>query len=321
MTYCLAMRLDDGLVVMSDTRTNAGVDNIGSYRTLHVLAPAADRVFVLQSAGNLGTTQEVLDRIHVDIEKPGDHESLLTVSRMFEPALYIGRLGQEVNQRHRNDLNMVGADGTATFILGGQIAGFPADILLVYPEGNYIRASDDRPFLQIGEAKFGKFPLEMAVEADAGLVTASKIAIGSMKSTARANLAVGPPYDLAAYAADSVIEVVEVVHAGRVLDDLEHVSLLQSLRFSQNLGIGQNSEFLQRQGLGTSQVPGQGRSGGCREGRPARSPLSLARRPALPRRRNLDDDVADLLAGLDISVGLDDLVQRVAPVDDWLEGP
>ena len=88
MTYCLAMRLDEGLVFMSDTRTNAGVDNIGTYRKLHVLTPAADRVFVLQSAGNLATTQEVLDRIQVDIDTPGDHESLRLAARFREPALH-----------------------------------------------------------------------------------------------------------------------------------------------------------------------------------------------------------------------------------------
>src|SRR6478736_2005196 len=196
MTYCLALRLDDGLVFMSDTRTNAGVDNIGTYRKLHVLVSAPDRVFVLQSAGNLATTQEVLDRIQVDIDTPGDHESLLSVTRIFEAALYIGRLGREVNLRHRDALNSVGADGTATFILGGQITGYSPDILLIYPEGNYIRASDDRPFLQIGESKYGKFLLAMAVETHVDLSQATKIALGSMMSTTRANLSVGPPYDL-----------------------------------------------------------------------------------------------------------------------------
>ena len=222
MTYCLAMRLDEGLVFMSDTRTNAGVDNIGTYRKLHVLSVAPDRIFVLQSAGNLATTQEVLDRIQVDIDTVGDHESLLTVNRMFEAALYVGRLGREVSQRHRDALASVGADGTATFILGGQIAGEAADILLVYPEGNYIRASDDRPFLQIGESKYGKFLLEMAVEAEAGIVTATKIAIGSMMSTARANLAVGPPYDLAICAADSFdVEAFRIMPDSAVLRGLQ----------------------------------------------------------------------------------------------------
>lgn len=199
MTYCLAMRLDDGLVFMSDTRTNAGIDNISSYRKLHILRPAPDRVFVLQSAGNLATTQEVLDRIQQDLDSPGDHVSLATVGKLFEAALYVGRLGREVSARHFQALSAVGADGTATFILGGQITGGPADILLIYPEGNYIRASDERPFLQIGESKYGKFMLEIAVEAEAGLIAATKIALGSMMSTARANLSVGPPYDLAVY--------------------------------------------------------------------------------------------------------------------------
>jgi putative proteasome-type protease len=100
MTYCLAMRLDEGLVFMSDTRTNAGIDNISSYRKLHVLQPAPDRVFVLQSAGNLATTQEVLDRIQQDLETPGDHENLATVTRMFQAALYIGRLLKDLWQTH-----------------------------------------------------------------------------------------------------------------------------------------------------------------------------------------------------------------------------
>src|SRR4029077_11713117 len=100
-------------------------------------------------------------------------------------------------------LQRVGADGTATFILGGQIGKTPPDILLVYPEGNYIRASDERPFLQIGETKYGKFLLDFAGSLDIDLVTATKIGLGSMMSTARANLAVGPPYDAAVYRAGS----------------------------------------------------------------------------------------------------------------------
>jgi putative proteasome-type protease len=204
MTYCLAMRLEQGLVFMSDTRTNAGIDNISAYRKLHVIRPASDRIFILQSAGNLATTQEVLDRIQRDLDRPGDHESLATATRLFEAALYIGRLGREVSRNHSQALSVVGADGTATFILGGQISGSPADILLIYPEGNYIRASDDRPFLQIGESKYGKFMLEIAVDAGAGLIAATKIALGSMMSTARANLSVGPPYDLAVYRTNSL---------------------------------------------------------------------------------------------------------------------
>ena len=207
MTYCLALRLDDGLVFLADTRTNAGVDNVGTYRKLHVLRPAPDRVFVLESAGSLATTQEVLDRIHRDLA--GGGESLASVDHLFEAALYVGRLSREVAMTHHDALQSVGADGTATFILGGRVGDEAPDILLVYPEGNYIRASDDRPFLQIGESKYGKFMLELAVEAHVDLSQATKIALGSMMSTARANLSVGPPYDLAILRSDGGVALQE----------------------------------------------------------------------------------------------------------------
>jgi len=196
MTYCLALRLDEGLVFLTDTRTNAGVDDVSTFRKLHVLRPSDDRVFVLQAAGSLATTHEVLDRIERDLATPGDHESLATVGHLFEAALYIGRLNREVAASHSETL---GADGSATFILGGQIRGGRPDILLVYPEGNYIRVSDERPFLQIGESKYGKFMLELAVQAHVELDAAVKIALTSMLMTTHANLSVGPPFDLAVY--------------------------------------------------------------------------------------------------------------------------
>ena len=196
MTYCLALRLDEGLVLLSDTRTNAGVDNVGTYRKMHVLHPGDDRVFVIQSAGSLATTHEALDRIDADLAAPGDHESLATVSSLAEAAIYLGRLSREITQRHAATL---GASATATFILGGQVAGHRPDLLLVYPEGNYIHVSDDRPFLQIGESKYGKFMLELAVHARVDIETAIKVALSSMISTAHSNLSVGPPYDLGVY--------------------------------------------------------------------------------------------------------------------------
>jgi putative proteasome-type protease len=198
VTYCIAMRLDEGLVFLSDTRTNAGIDNISTFRKLHVFRPADDRLFVIQSAGNLATTQEVLDRIEQDLAS-SEPTGLAAATRMYEAALYLGRLGTQVAASHRDSLSRVGADGTASFILGGQIGDQPADILMVYPEGNYIRASDDLPYLQIGETKYGKLMLDLAVFADPDLDLAVKMAVSSMISTARANLSVGPPYDLGVY--------------------------------------------------------------------------------------------------------------------------
>jgi putative proteasome-type protease len=202
VTYCLALRLHEGLVFLADTRTNAGVDNIGSYRKLHLIQPAPGKLFVIESAGSLATTQEVLDRIRRDLEADVG-ESLATVNHLFEAALYLGRLSREVAQEHHQALAEVGADGTATFILGGQVGSEPPDILLVYPEGNYIRASDEIPFLQIGESKYGKFMLETAVRAKVDIDTATSIALGSMMSTTRANLSVGPPYDGCVYLNDT----------------------------------------------------------------------------------------------------------------------
>lgn len=204
MTYCLALKLDEGIVFLSDTRTSAGVDNISTYRKMHVITPAPDRAFVIQSAGNLATTQEVLDRIDRDLAATDGRETLATVDRLFEAALYLGRLSREVVASHRDALAASGADGTATFILGGQIEGEAPEIFLVYPEGNYIRSSKTRPFLQIGETKFGKFWLEFAALVHPDIEVATKLALGSMLSTTRANLSVGPPFDLAVYRNDSL---------------------------------------------------------------------------------------------------------------------
>ncbi len=246
MTYCMALRLDEGLVFVADTRTNAGIDNVGSYRKMHVFRPAPDRIFVVQSAGNLATTQEVLDLIKRDLAAPGDHESLATVAQLFEAALYIGRLGQQVTARHRNGLGSIGIDGTATFILGGQIAGSPADILLVYPQGNYIRASDEKPFLQIGESKYGKFMLEFAVRAEVDLIRATKIALVSMMSTARANLSVGPPYDVGIYRSDSIeLEETRFTEESPILGRLEALvekHLLNAVAELPNSSLGELNE-------------------------------------------------------------------------------
>jgi putative proteasome-type protease len=231
MTYCIAMRLDEGLVFLSDTRTNAGVDNVSSYRKLHVFRPAPDRLFVLQSAGNLAATQQVLDRIEQDLAR-AEPAGLATVEHLFEAALYVGRLGTEVADEHREALSRVGAAGTASFILGGQIAGTRPDIFLVYPEGNYIRASDERPFLQIGETKFGKLVLDLAVEAHVDMRAATKVAVSSMISTSRANLSVGPPYDLAWYR-DGSLELEE----GRIEADSPLLSEIQR-RWTEHLLVG-----------------------------------------------------------------------------------
>ena len=162
MTYCMALRLDEGLIFLSDTRTNAGVDNVGTYRKLHCCSPPPTGCSYCSRQDRWRPPTRSSIASPPTSTHPSDHESLATVSHLHEAAIYIGRLGREVAQRHRSSL---GDSATATFILGGQIAGERPDLFLVYPEGNYIRVSDDRPFLQIGESKYGKFMLELAVHA------------------------------------------------------------------------------------------------------------------------------------------------------------
>jgi putative proteasome-type protease len=224
------MRFEDGLVFLSDTRTNAGVDNVSTYRKLFVFHPAPDRTIVIQSAGNLGTTQEVLDRVETDLNSDS-YESLRTVGHLYEAALYLGRLNVQVSDAHRNT---VGGGVSCTFIIGGQIGDADADIYLVYPEGNYIRASDERPFLQIGETKYGKFLLELACQSGLGIEVAAKVALSSMISTARANLSVGPPYDLGIYHTRShSLDHARIEEDSSFLDELQAVwyrHLTQALR-------------------------------------------------------------------------------------------
>ena len=150
----------------------------------------------MQSAGNLATTQEVLDRIDRDLATAGGHESLATVGHLFEAALYVGRLSRRSRAEHATAL---GRRRHRHVHPRRADRGDRPDILLVYPEGNYIRASDERPFLQIGESKYGKFMLELAVARPRRPRDAAKIALSSMVSTARANLSVGPPYDIGIY--------------------------------------------------------------------------------------------------------------------------
>ncbi len=199
MTYCVAMNLNSGLVFASDSRTNAGTDYVTSYSKMHLFTPASDRLFVLLSAGNLATTQEVINRIKRDLDQAESGESLLSARYMFEAADYIGRVSQEVQQSHASALQAAGVNGEVTWILGGQISGQPHSLMLIYPQGNYIEASESTPYLQIGETKYGKPVMDRVLEYNTSLVDAAKLALVSLTSTSNSNKTVGPPFELASY--------------------------------------------------------------------------------------------------------------------------
>jgi len=203
MTYCLAIRVDQGVVFAADTRTNAGVDYVTSYRKLHVFRPAPDRVFVLLAAGNLATTRELIDEIGRDLDRAPAGESLLSVEYLFEAAQYIGRLSCQIQEQHAAAFTRSNVAGEVTLILGGQIRGRAPDIFLIYPQGNYIGASDETPYLQIGETKYGKPILDRLVHHSLSLGDAAKLALVSLDATIRSNITVGLPFDFVTYAADT----------------------------------------------------------------------------------------------------------------------
>jgi putative proteasome-type protease len=208
MTYCLGFLLNSGLVLASDSRTNAGVDYISAYSKMHVFQPAGDRLFVLLAAGNLGTTHAVVNRIERDIDRhqaadpiadtqaasgPAD---LLTARYLFEAADYIGRTSVEVQREFTPSALQAGASGSASFLLGGQIKGDEIGLHLIYPQGNSIMATVDTPYLQIGETKYGKPPLDYVGRADLCLEDAARLCLVSQIITQRANLTVGPPFEV-----------------------------------------------------------------------------------------------------------------------------
>jgi putative proteasome-type protease len=193
------MNLKDGLVFASDSRTNAGTDYVTTYSKMHLFTPSNDRLFVLLSAGNLATTQEVINRLKRDLDYSDSSESLLTARYMFEAADYIGRVTQNVKRSHHAALQQAGVSGEVSWILGGQIARQSHSLMMIYPQGNYIQASEATPFLQIGETKYGKPVIDRILNYQTSLEEAAKLSLVSLTSTANSNITVGPPFELATY--------------------------------------------------------------------------------------------------------------------------
>lgn len=204
MTYCLGILVNDGLVLAADSRTNAGVDNIARFRKLFVFENPGERMIAVMTAGNLAVTQAVITQLEEGLDGEDPANTLLTVESMSAAAQMVGRAVRNVRDRDAAYLNGAGEAGfSATFILGGQIQGRRMRLLQIYSAGNYIEASDDTPYLQIGESKYGKPILERVVTPELDLLQAAKCALVSLDSTIRSNIAVGPPIDLLVYRRDA----------------------------------------------------------------------------------------------------------------------
>ncbi len=197
MTYCIAINTEQGLVFCSDSRTNAGFDNISTYTKMHSFTWPGERSFVLLSAGNLATTQSVVKRLWSDIENALPI-NLYSVPNMLAASDYIASVSAAVQKQH-TERDTAATNFEATFIFGGQIGMDNPETLLIYPQGNYIHESDAHPFLQIGEIKYGKPILDRIIKRDTPLESAARCALVSMNSTTRSNLTVGPPIDLLIY--------------------------------------------------------------------------------------------------------------------------
>jgi putative proteasome-type protease len=196
MTYCVAMRLRAGLLFASDTRTNAGVDHVASFTKMHQFQIPHQREIVILNAGNLATTQSVLSLLRQRLWGEGEH--LLNVPSLYDAAVLIGRTLKEVIARDSNAGSMgQGVDFGANFLLGGQIVGEGPRLFHIYPQGNFIEATEDTPYFQIGESKYGKPIIDRVIKFETTpLPEAAKCTLVSFDSTIRSNLSVGLPIDM-----------------------------------------------------------------------------------------------------------------------------
>jgi putative proteasome-type protease len=206
MTYCVGLLLKAGMVLLSDTRTNAGLDNIATYRKMFTFERPGERVVAIMTAGNLSVTQTTLARLAEAAEDPEavEDRSILKAPTMLKVAGLVGDTLSEVMVETTERMDRMHQSASASLIVAGQRKGGPMRMFLVYPEGNFIEATEDTPYLQIGEHKYGKPILDRVVTAETSLADARKAVLLSMDSTLRSNLSVGMPLDLVVIERDAL---------------------------------------------------------------------------------------------------------------------
>ena len=227
MTYCVGMLLDEGLVMAADTRTTAGMDSVGKFKKLHCWENKGHCVFTLLTAGNLAVTQAVVSLLTEHGKPAGkikDPDNLFTAKTMFQAARIVGRAIREVRKIDGEELGAKGDAFAASFIFGGQIGRLPPRLFQIYREGNFIEASADTPFFQIGEHKYGKPILDRVARNDMKLGDAAKMILLSFDSTLRSNLSVGLPIDMLTYETGSL----KFEHSKRIGPDDPYFKMLSS---------------------------------------------------------------------------------------------
>ncbi|CAG0949582.1 hypothetical protein MTYP_00110 [Methylophilaceae bacterium] len=202
MTYCVSLLLDEGLVFASDTRTNAGVDQVAIFPKMHVFEVRGDRVIVLLTAGNLGITQSVVNRLR-DAVKAGEEKNLHNVASLFDAASLVGAEMRLAYGRDAEHLKNHNAEFNASILIGGQIKGENPRLFNVYAAGNFIEPSSETPYFQIGETKYGKPIIDRVIKHDTEMMDVVKCVLISFDSTIRSNISVAAPIDLMLYRTDS----------------------------------------------------------------------------------------------------------------------
>lgn len=211
MTYCLAACVDEGLVFVSDSRTNAGIDQLGVHSKMHKFTDTPGRFFTLLSAGNLATTQAVVAELRRDLRDQAE-TSLASVSSLRDAADYVGALNRKVVEKYGHESSEEGFVPSADFIFGGQIGDKPHALFQIYAQGNYISPTPLVPFLQIGEQKYGRPILDRIIQTRSSLETVALCGLVSMDSTMRSNASVGPPIEVMLYRASSTAPPVHIVY-------------------------------------------------------------------------------------------------------------
>ena len=198
MTYCCGILVRSGLVMVADTRTNAGLDNVSTFRKLHIYTQPGERIMAIASSGNLSLSQSVRATLTEGVENPetGELETLMNAPTMFQAAQRIGRTVRNVQNMEGKELAAADVEHEVAFLFGGQIKDGPMRLYMIYSAGNFIECTTDTPYLQIGEHKYGKPVLDRAISFETDLYDALKIGLISMDSTMRSNLGVGLPIDI-----------------------------------------------------------------------------------------------------------------------------
>jgi putative proteasome-type protease len=204
MTYCVGVLLDAGMVFASDSRTNAGVDHVSSFRKMTVYERPGDRLVVIMTSGNLSVTQNAINLLEQAAKRGDGSPSVWNAASLFDVATLLGDALREVKRRDAAYLTQNNIDASANFIIGGQVKGEPQRLFMLYQEGNFIEATPDTPFFQIGETKYGKPIIDRVVKRSTSVIDATKCVLISFDSTMRSNVSVGLPIDLVTYARDSL---------------------------------------------------------------------------------------------------------------------